>query len=201
MIAHTIQFDQTSEFSPSGAADDVLSVYWEPDLTSVADPFATSDFKLEPEVNSTIVTLPVHAHLPWGGFSSPPSPPSPTGIGSSHWHGTTTVDPGSWQKSLSATLSAAVIVLTNPGGVISQAPSLASDETSNHDSNVEAVLEQLPSYQGGLVTPRSAPSHSDNLLAMTCSRVSQLRPDNLKISNNQRPVAIRTVGVCIRTHA
>jgi hypothetical protein len=39
MMAH-VQADRVSEFSTSGSGDDT-SVFWEPDLSSFADPFAT----------------------------------------------------------------------------------------------------------------------------------------------------------------
>ncbi|KAG2126960.1 hypothetical protein DEU56DRAFT_915906 [Suillus clintonianus] len=122
----------------------------------------------------------LHAHLPWGEFSSPPS--SPTGIPYSDIqvdalsqpstvlvldptsHGST--DPESWHKSLSAASSAVrVHTSTYPVGAISPSLRLASDEESDPDVEV-AALKPLPSYQGVL-----------------CSD---------KESKNQRAVAIRT---------
>ncbi|KAG2146229.1 hypothetical protein DEU56DRAFT_753730 [Suillus clintonianus] len=169
MIAH-IQFDRASDASENG--DDV-SVYWEPHLTSLTDPFTTHS------PADTICML-HDDDLPSGEFSIPPSRrsrSSPTGGPSDTdsdapsqsstvlvlYPASTSTD-GSWHNSPCASESSAVTVPTNLARGDSEiSPGIAPNES---DSDVElAALVQLPSYQ-------------------------RLCLD--KISKNHRPTAMRT---------
>ncbi|KAG1858933.1 hypothetical protein F4604DRAFT_1930979 [Suillus subluteus] len=177
MIAH-IQFNRASEFSTSGTGDDV-SVYWEPHLTSVTDPF-TSHSKSESPADIILLGHD-HSDFPSGEFQIPPSQrsrPSPTRLGSPYSDTDSDSDAPSQPSTVLAPHS------TSTDGSYNSPP--ASSAATIPTNLIQGGLKISPS-----ITPLNEPDTDVELAALVLQLPSYQRLCLDKISKNHRPTAIK----------